>query len=222
MTDQEQPATRQRLAEAIRLAKSHLQESADGVLPKRDRILIWQCFGPRTRHMAWLDVSAGGAARARYTVERECLVHGLSIWDTAFPGDRLPERAIELADRVLTDRSLVDKATKACQSYWHEADNLSANLFDTDPSQQHVAMICYAASRLLSVAIRDQPFNELDPDDPAFLTFDPYREDPAWCVSNAVAGGSEFESGSDVEARRRFWLWYLDDAVPIAAKLVFE
>ena len=201
----------------IRDATNALQNSPNGELPKIFRIRIWKCFGPK-RSEGGIALPPSPGVVGRYELERLCVEKAVPIWQKRFPAEKTPRVVMQCADQVLVDRSQIDYARRLYDESWLFSDNISASLFDSDPKKQYIAQVSYAACRLLGIAISDESYNESDVDDPTYLAFDPYHEDPALSASCAISQGSPFDTGSDNQLRRKFWLWYLRSAIPEAVK----
>jgi hypothetical protein len=185
------------LAAQIATARADVAGREDGQLVRGRRHAILRALGDGT------DGRARRARLARRTVE-----HVLPLWEAERPGDRDPERALALVDPVLEGAADEEDVVRVAGELWSHVDNLVVTAGREPPL--HVG---YAASRALTAALRDEP---LDPPaaDPRATDQgrDPRRLDTAFIAAGAVAGGPPWKLGTDAQARRHFWTWWLDQA----------
>jgi hypothetical protein len=185
------------LAAQIATARADLEGRSDGQLLRGRRQAILRALG---------DGDQGRARRARLagrTAERV-----LGLWEDERPGDREPTRAISLIEPVLTGTADATDATRVAGELWAHVDNLILTAGREAPL--HAG---YAASRALMAALRDEPLDAPGGDPQASdQGRDPRRLDTAFIASGAVAGGPPWQPGTDPDARRAFWTWWLDQA----------
>lgn len=201
------------------MTEGHLQKTIDegimllgndpkGELPKSFRVKLWSLIGPRLPDQSAVPEKDSPSV-IRYELGRSCLTKILPFWEGAFAEDRTPHELRDTADKALFDKSRIQQSRQVYDKGWVYADNLAGQLWDTNREIQHVAGVCYCACRLIDVALADERFNEFDLEDPVYLEFDPYLEDPAFYASAVYSKG--FQSKTlNVE----FWTWYLRTAVP--------
>ena len=76
-------------------------------------------------------------------------------------------------------------------------------------------MVGYAAIQLARAAITGGILENPDVnDETADIDVDPYLHDAFFLASVAHARGAPWESESDREKRKEFWIWWLTRAVP--------
>ncbi len=183
------------LAAALTAARDALAGDPRGDLPRSSRHSVLRALG---------DGDEGRARRAR--LARAAAEHVLPMWQRERPGDDLPERALGLIEEVLD--GTVDRATtlRVVGELQGNVDNLM--LLAGLPGNLYAG---YVASRAVMVALNDEPLDPpsstLGDHDRDFLAFDTAQD-----AASAAAGGPPSDPGSDADARRRFWEWWLQRA----------
>jgi hypothetical protein len=174
-----------------------------GHLPLGLRQAIWAALGGAG--------DEGRRARARLAVL--AARHVLPIWERACPGDRLPHRLLELAEQAMAGKLRPADADRELRAALPALDERTYRAADQAPIAAG-----YAAAHALTAAVSDEAFDPEHPDpDARDEDVDPLDHDSSHLAAIAAAGGPPWHAGSDVERRRQFWRWWLDDAVPAAA-----
>ncbi len=186
------------LEEGIASAKETLELRADGHLPLAVRRDLRSRFGRRRLFDLY-----------RRSVERV-----LPVWRSGRPHDDRPERMIELAEGVLTGR-IEEAATRA------EYDRF---VVDLDNLAQDIGGRAYAAGRASADLVSSAAVGDYSDDTPPDA--DDEDLDPDVMCSDYFASLAEASffgaPDEDPEARRAYWRWYLDEAVPAAYRAVDE
>jgi len=189
----------QRIAEA----RAVLEERDDGRLPLPQRRRVREAFGP------WEPLDAAHpppGLRRRVELARRAAERVLPVWYAEAAGDHGPEQMLELAERRLNREITEPEADDLADRFRAHAENLA---YRKEISQR--ALAAGEAARLVVVAADIDDYGEhpphADDDD-----LDPDDWEAAYVAAIAAAGYPE----EDVAARRDFWRWYLEEAVPEA------
>jgi len=198
------PGVPPELGQQIEDALEVLEQRADGHLPLPVRRAVRAHFG---------DTAEGGAGRRRlFDLYRRCVERVLAVWTAERADDDRPARMIQLADGVMDGR-LGEQAFKP------EYDEF---VVDLDDRNQELGPRVFAAGRAAADLVWSPvtaDYGDEIPADADDENLDPDMMAPDYFASLAEA--SFFgEPDEDPEARRRFWRWYLDEAVPAAYKSV--
>jgi hypothetical protein len=161
----------------------------------------------------------GVGLRRRFNLAARCVRHVLPLWKAKLPEDKTPQRLLAGAETHLGKRFTYEQAKALIDEGWVHADDVGCEFGDRkDPEGFRVALVCYAASRAVSVAFRDERYHLLV--DPAsggkYGSGDPESMDVAYLAAAAISGGFPNPKGLGTEARREYWRWYLRQAVPAA------
>lgn len=191
----------QRIANAL----AQLRARTDGQLPLPLRRYVRQGLGPWTADEAG-SYSPGWRRRAR--LARLVAERVMPLWAQDRPDDDLPQRMLQLADDVLAGRTTSEDARE-------EANIAAGELYADSRAAGPAGSAGFAAVNAVLAATD----GDYDPEDvPADYDdddLDPYGWEGAFHAAFAEAPYSPPEMG-DVEARRRYWQWYLEQAVPAA------
>jgi hypothetical protein len=190
--------------EAIRQAREALSRDGRGNLQLGARHAIWAALGARDE----------SGRRVRTALAIRTSEHVRPLWKARWPKDPLPERLVELARQVLSRAVDTKHATL-------EAD-LAHNHIDALPTERAdwaAGAAGYCAYGAVRCALFDEAFdpNQVDVDARDEDT-QPDDKDSSFFAAFACSGGAPWDPASHSEARRAFWLWWLDEAVPAAAR----
>jgi hypothetical protein len=193
------------LVDAAKVVESDPQHD----LPLGYRKAIWDAIGPRDDR----DDEMSNAHRSRGRLAIEGARKVLGIWQREFPDDDTAQRALSDAIDVLQGRLDSDTAEEHYTEYWQHVDQLG---FD---SKSMAVSAGYAAVTALMTAVDDETYRpeqidlneqdsrDIDDNDASFFAAAAFASGPSW---------KTIGSDSDAEARRQFWLWWLNEAVPAA------
>jgi len=193
------PDLEQRIAEA----RTVLDQRGDGRLPLPQRRRVREAFGP------WEPLDAPTAPpglRRRVELARLAAERVLPVWYAEAEGDHGPEQMLEFAERRLNREISEAEADDLADRFRVHAERLASR---KQISQR--ALAAGEAARLVLAAADLDDYAEHAPDaDDGDI--DPDNWEAAYVAAIAAAGYPD----EDVEARRAFWRWYLDEAVPTA------
>ena len=195
------------LKKALKAAEAAIVADPRGELVLEHRRAIWAAMGEPEYDP---DGFAEGLGHAR-RVELAQLVSRsiLQYWTQALPGDT---RATELLDKI----DAYVQGEDSSGPMWDAIEALSPSLEElADP---RAACVGYAAIHAAEVALRDEALEDPEPE-PDAEPPDPDAPNPAGLDSAYFAvvacAGLEDEE-QNVRERRRFWTWYVQEAVPEA------
>ena len=191
----------------IQLARFELNDSSNikGILSLRTRKRIWK---------AMLDPEdTEGTYRRRTSLRILCVEQVKHHWYRAFPRDERVDEMIALTQDVVEQREDADTSQQRAESFLvdvlDEIDDFNSITepasFVADAASSTVISACH---RYLDYDIA----NSAEEDDERL----PDALDTSYCCASAAAGALNWQpiEDTDVDARRAFWLWYLDEAIP--------
>jgi hypothetical protein len=212
-----------KLRKAIEISKV-----AIGKNPKHDlnlgyRRLMYSLMGPK----ADLSTRAGNLEGYRRRVNLGvCTIQKvLYIWeefvrlvsdDLIFPNDDHPHQLLDKAKGIMSGNYSIELGLKAYDDIEIWAEDYPR---DCAKYQQALA-VGEGAFAVLQIALWEVPFDLLSVEDfdPGLTEgdIDPNVLDPSFFAANAESGGSIWDEKTSPEKRKKFWEWWLDDAVPFA------
>ena len=206
----------------IRAARAELADAGNvkGILSLPTRKRIWR---------AMLDpADAEVSYQHRVRLKMACVRHVLPVWYRGFPGDQRVEEAIvftqDLMGRRVTDirqarrfaENLLDSVMNDLSS---SATEVEPGLLKPDATKEASSFVADAASMMtISACYRDpdmdlwEEFDDMVDDDELL----PDTLESSYSCASAAAGALNWQplEQTDVPARRAFWTWYLDKAIP--------
>jgi immunity protein Imm5 of predicted polymorphic toxin system len=186
---------------AVEQAAAQLAAEPHGDLPVGSRQIVWAALGPRGG-----DPGPGWRRRAELAIAT--CEHVLPLWEEDRPGDTQPHAVLALARAALDDAAVREEARAQAGRLWARTDNITQ--LSGDPAR---AMVGYACAKAVDVVLYDENFDPDDLDPERIEEFPlPSNVDTAYMAAAAVSGGLPGQEGTDVEARREFWRWWLSEA----------
>ncbi|WP_315133441.1 Imm5 family immunity protein [uncultured Actinomyces sp.] len=206
----------------IRAARAELADAGNtkGILSLPTRKRIWR---------AMLDPDDDEVFyQHRVRLKMACVRHVLPVWYQGFPGDQRVEDMLtltqDLMDRRITD---VDQAQEYAESLLVGViDDVNASATEVEPgvlkpdaTKEASSFVADAASHaVFSACYRDpdmdlwEDFDDMVDDDELL----PDSLESSYSCASAVACALNWMpvEQTDVPARRAFWTWYLDEAIP--------
>jgi hypothetical protein len=195
------------LNQQLQLGREELAANDKAILSLQRRIAIWR---------AMIDENdADLSYHIRLRLNTMCVRHVQDVWYRAFPDDSGVEDLLTLAQNVADGQADPAEAEERARSYFEEL------LFDVEPdsiTEPATFVADAAASAVMSACHRDLYYEvDMDSDlkDDDLL---PDSLDLSYACSAAAACGLNWQAAEDVDvnARRAFWTWYLDEAIPAA------
>ncbi len=206
----------------IRAARAELADPGNvkGILSLPTRVRIWR---------AMLDPDDDEVSyQHRIRLKMACVRHVLPVWYRGFPGDQRVEDMLaltqDLMDRRITD---IDQAQEYAESLLVGViDDVNASATEVEPgvlkpdaTKEASSFVADAASHaVFSACYRDpdmdlwEEFDDMVDDDELL----PDSLESSYSCASAAAGALNWMpvEQTDVPARRAFWTWYLDKAIP--------
>ena len=186
----------------VERGRAELAASSEGILGIAQRQRIWVAMDdpddPEAsyRHRTYLKVA--------------CVRHVQHYWDRTFPSNPGVEEMLALT------QALIDRKAdpKRAEDFF---DDIMAHT-DVTPDLEPAIRVADAASgTAMTACYRNPDYDIADgtEDDDELL---PASLEPSYSCASAAAGGMNWQPVEevDVEARRAFWTWYLDEAIPWA------
>ena len=206
----------------VRAARAELADAGNVkvILSLPTRVRIWR---------AMLDPDDDEVSyRHRIRLKMACVRHVLPVWYRGFPGDQRVEEMLaltqDLMDRRTTD---VDQAQEYAESLLvgviddvnASATEVEPGVLKTDATKEASSFVADAASLMATSACSRNPdYDTAEEDDD--LTDDddllPDSLESSYSCASAAAGALNWMplELTDVPARRAFWTWYLNEAIP--------
>ena len=206
----------------IRSARAGLADPGNvkGILSLPTRVRIWR---------AMLDPADDEVSyQHRIRLKMACVRHVLPVWYRGFPDDQRVEEAIaftqDLMDGRVTDirqarRFAEDLLDSVMNDLSSSATEVEPGVLKPDATKEASSFVADAASMMtISACYRDPDMDlweECDDmvDDDELL---PDTLESSYSCASAAAGALNWMPAeqTDVPARRAFWTWYLNEAIP--------
>ena len=191
------------LAAEIKIAATEVGADSKGILSIGRRVRI--CA-------AMIDTQdAERSYRLRISLQKECVRHVQHLWAASFPNNPSLENMLTLAHQVVERQVSADRAEIEAHRFFQSLGNDATN-----PENDKAIFVANAAQHMVISACHRDPYYVIDEeleDDDELL---PDSLDCSYACACAVAGAMNWMpvDRANVEARRAFWMWYLDEAIP--------
>ncbi len=206
----------------IQAARAELADTGNvkGILSLPTRKRIWRTMlDPDDDEVSY---------QHRIRLKVACVRHVLPVWYQGFPDDQRVEEMIaltqDLMDRRTTD---IDQAQEDAESLLvgviddvnASATEVKPGVLKPDATKEASSFVADAASHaVFSACYRDpdmdlwEEFDDMVDDDELL----PDSLESSYSCASAAAGALNWMPVelTDVPARRAFWTWYLDEAIP--------
>lgn len=191
------------LAAEIKIAATEVGVDSKGILSIGRRMRIYAAM------IDTQDVER--PYRLRISLQKKCVRHVQHLWTASFPNNPSLEDMLTLAHRVVERQVSSDRAEIEAHRFFQNLDRAATN-----PVNHRAIMVADAARQLIASTCYRDPYADIDgtiEDDDDLL---PDSLDCSYACACAVAGGMNWRPADevDVEARRAFWMWYLNEAIP--------
>lgn len=192
------------LRSLIDQAKAEVKVSPDGELRLPQREALWTVIASS----AGDDLSARTLLTA---LDAACVRQVMNIWWRVFPHDDGPSRMLDLARAVLAGAVPEAQARRIRDDFYVDA----VDDREYRPEDYPAMDVAQAATRTVATALVGKPYDaeEADLQD---ADEDPEDLDTSYLAACAYSGGPL--GRHDPAARRDFWLWYLETAIPEALR----
>lgn len=196
------------VSSAINRAKIDLSASPKGILSLESRTTIWIAMND------FADAEASYLNRTHLKVL--CVNKVKSIWTQVFPADSSIDRMLQLT-HALMGKNVDPGAAENDASRFLQ--NVIAKFGSNATTNPALMAADAAAAMVVSACYRNPDYdtadNDIDDDELAPDSFE-----TSYMCASAAAGGMNWMPVDqvDVNARRAFWMWYLDEAIPAALR----
>ena len=191
------------LAAEIKIAATEVGVDSKGILSIGARMRLWE---------AMIDANQPEASYRRRTyLDMLCVRKVQYIWEQTFRGRPNINEMLSLAVSLTENRVNVDDAERSAYRFFQSLGNDATN-----PENDKAIFVANAAQHMVISACHRDPYYVIDEeleDDDELL---PDSLDCSYACACAVAGAMNWMpvDRANVEARRAFWMWYLDEAIP--------
>ena len=189
----------------IEAGRAELAASDKAILSLATRRRIWKTM---------LDPQDDEASYRRFIeLDMRCVRHVQGFWDRAFPGDSRVEEMLTLAQELIDRQTDERQAERQAESFLvrvlDEVDDFNAV---TEPA----TFVADAASSMVVSACSHNPHYDTADDTADDDELLPDSLESSYSCASAAANALNWVSieETDVPARRAFWTWYLDVAIP--------
>ena len=190
----------------VERGRAELAASSEGILSLKQRTRIWVAMDdpddPEAsyRHRTYLKIA--------------CVRHVQHYWDRTFPSNPGVEEMLALTQALIDRKADPKRAEKRAGQFF---DDIIVRT-DVTPDLEPAIRVADAASgTAMTACYRNPDYDIADgtEDDDELL---PASLEPSYSCASAAAGGMNWQPAEelDIEARRAFWTWYLDEAIPWA------
>lgn len=161
---------------------------------------------------AMIDANQPEASyRCRTYLDMLCVRKVQYIWEQTFRGCPDIDEMLSLAASLTENRVDADDAERSAYRFFQSLGNDATN-----PESDKAIFVANAAQHMVISACHRDPYYVIDEeleDDDELL---PDSLDCSYACACAVAGAMNWMpvDRANVEARRAFWMWYLDEAIP--------
>ena len=195
------------LAAEIKIAATEVGVDSKGILSIGRRMRIYAAM------INTQDVER--SYLLRISLQDKCVRHVQHLWTASFPNNPSLEDMLTLAHRVVERQVSSDRAEIEAHRFFQSLDRAATN-----PANYRAIMVAHAARKLVASTCYRDLYADIDDtieDDDELL---PDSLDCSYACACAVAGGMNWRPADevDVEARRDFWMWYLNEAIPSVIK----
>ena len=191
------------LAAEIKIAATEVGVDSKGILSIGRRMRIYAAM------IDTQDVER--PYRLRISLQKKCVRHVQHLWTASFPNNPSLEDMLTLAHRVVERQVSADRAEIEAHRFFQSLDRAAAN-----PVNHRAIMVADAARQLIASTCYRDPYADIDGTIDGDDELLPDSLDCSYACACAVAGGMNWRPVDevDVEARRAFWMWYLNEAIP--------
>ena len=190
----------------VERGRAELAASSEGILSLKQRTRIWVAMDdpddPEAsyRHRTYLKIA--------------CVRHVQHYWDRTFPSNPGVEEMLALTQALIDRKADPDQAEKQADEFF---DDIMAHTNVTPDLEPAIRVADAASGTAMTACYRNPDYDIADgtEDDDELL---PASLEPSYSCASAAAGGMNWQPAEelDIEARRAFWTWYLDEAIPWA------
>ena len=183
----------------IATARQEIDRDPNGILSLGTRIELW-------KELAAL--APNNAYKRRVALNQRCVRQVIDRWRERFDNDSGIDEMLRLADDVTA--GLADDLYASAARDRFYVDVVDNRRYGADASAMFVGL--GAANTVLEALVRVE--SDAIPDAIDDEELDPEAYDTSYLCASAAARGLNGRP-ADAGARRAFWFWYLDEAIPL-------
>ena len=190
----------------VERGRVELAANSEGILGIAQRQRIWVAMDdpddPEAsyRHRTYLKVA--------------CVRHVQHYWDRTFPSNPGVEEMLALTQALIDRKADPKRAEERADEFF---DDIIVRTDVTPDLEPAIGVADAASGTAMTACYRNPDYDIADgtEDDDELL---PASLEPSYSCASAAAGGMNWQPAEelDIEARRAFWTWYLDEAIPWA------
>ena len=192
------------VSKEVERGRVELAANSEGILGIAQRTRIWVAMDdpddPEVsyRHRTYLKIA--------------CVRHVQHYWDRTFPSNPGVEEMLALTQALIDRKADPKRAEKQAYEFF---DDIMAHTNVTPDLVPAIRVADAASGTAMTACYRNPDYDIADgtEDDDELL---PASLEPSYSCASAAAGGMNWQPAEelDIEARRAFWTWYLDEAIP--------
>jgi hypothetical protein len=141
-----------------------------------------------------------------------CVNYVLPVWNSVMPDNNTPDTLLKSINEYLSGHKDWDSLWELQNDFWAVLDNYMCDDNDYGAS----IYVGHSSINAVMVALNDEDLGEEDYINIYDEDLDPYTWDTAFYASLAYSENKQYDEGTKIQKRRDFWLWYLNNAVPLA------
>ncbi|MBE6482024.1 MAG: immunity protein [Actinomyces ruminicola] len=188
-------------------ARMELSNSPKGILSLPRRVQIWTAMNDPDNPEA--------SYRHRTYLKIACIRHVQHIWERILPGHGGIEEMLALTQQLIDRQVDPETAERASDSFLSSVTSKYGAI-----ERNYPAMMIADAARntVLSACERSPDYDTAEAEEQDDDELLPDALEPSYACASAAAGGLNWQPADqiNVNARRSFWTWYLDQAIPWA------
>lgn len=181
------------------------------VLPIRKK--IWRSFGSYQSNPDSDNITVGLKRRTRLAIL--CVKKVISIWEKVADDDDRPLEMIDLAERYIEGSINYSYIYKRWNDFVTDLIYLAS-----DEAFLYAAEVVFASTKAVGIVLKDEELIRYEKDTQLDENLDSFTWDASYFSAIAYSGSGPWDN-TNIEKRREFWLWYINEAVP-QAYLAYE
>lgn len=198
------------LTNILELAKNELMLHPRGELILPIRRHIWESFGEFEFESKYRALPTTGLKR-RVKLASLCVNKVLDIWKKVSQDDN-PIKMLSIAEQYINFKIDYDTAINKLGSFPDTLINLAS-----DEKFYYVVEVGFASTYTVKIALRDEDLLVYGDDTELDDNYDSFSWDASYYAAIAYSGSGPWDN-TNIDKRREFWLWYINEAVPEAYK----
>ncbi|WP_136314406.1 MULTISPECIES: Imm5 family immunity protein [Actinomyces] len=195
------------LSRQLWIARTEVATNPKGVLSLPRRAQIWTAMND--------PADPEASYRHRTYLKIACIRHVQHIWERVLPGHGGIEEMLALTQQLIDRQVDPETAERASDSFLSSVTSKYGAI-----ERNYPAMMIADAARntVLSACERNPDYDTAEANEQDDDELLPDALETSYAYASAAAGGLNWQPADqiNVNARRAFWTWYLDHAIPWA------